>query len=114
MAKKIKPPEKRVISERVVESYLDLEGDVDTAIDALVKAKAQFGERYDRLFLENEQTCSCPYNDCGCKASLNLYGSRTETDAEFAVRVAAEAERAAAQEARDRAQFEALSKRFKS
>jgi hypothetical protein len=110
MAKQPKPPEKILISERVAGSYIDLEGDLDAAINALIDQKKFIGQ-YESLYLDSIEDCSC-YYPCNCRPRLTLMGRRMETDKEFAKRVADEAARWKAAEARDRAQYEALAKRF--
>lgn len=109
--KKTETIEPMLVSERVEGSYLDLEGDLDSAIKALTEAREEFGSRYESLYLDNQQDCGC-YGNCGCSPRLVLYGRRMETDGEFAIRKQRFEDAKAREEAQARAQFEALSKRF--
>jgi hypothetical protein len=105
-------PAKQLISAKIEHSYLDLEGSLDSAIEELQREKAEYeGKGFTGLNLQSIRDCSC-YGHCDCGPRLRLFGSRLETNDEFAKRVELEEQRAAAIEARDRAEFERLSKQF--
>ena len=82
----------------------ELEGSVDTIIAALEKLKASHPGK--ALHLEWEQI---RYDD---SYAFHLYENRLETPEEVAKRMEQDAARKSHQEARDRAEFERLSKKY--
>ncbi len=108
-----KAPQKQEVSVKIEDSYLDLSyTDIDSAIRDLTEARDKFtAEGWTKLNLQYVGDCGC-YGNCSCSERLRLFGTRLETDDEFAKRVEREMKHAADREARDRAEFERLSKQF--
>lgn len=104
-------PEKKKVSVKIDDVYLDLGySDIDSAIRDLTEAREKcLAAGYTSLNLQYVRDCGC-YGSCDCEARLRLFGERFETDAEFEARSLKEIAQKEAQAARDRAEFERLSK----
>lgn len=96
-----------------IEEYLEIEYcTLDAVVASLQKANTKYTrEGFTNLHIESVRDCGC-YHACECSPSLRLFGTRLETDEEFATRVDRETKQAAEQAERDRRDFERLSKQF--
>lgn len=93
-------------------SFLDIDYcTLDEAISVCEQIRKDYGSKYSKISIRKEAyDCGC-FSSCECKA-LVLYGTRLETDEEYSKRLEYEALYKKDIEDKERAQFEALKKKF--
>lgn len=88
------------------------ESDVADIAKRMADIQKTYGDTFDNLRFVEERDCGCYSYDCGCSPSYVLYGSRLELDIEYDYRIDNERKAKEQKEARERAQYEALKKKF--
>ena len=83
----------------------------ETIFEQMVEMKKKYGNKYTDLHFEEVDDCGC-YHPCSCRPNFYLKGKRMESDLEFRYRIDQETKKAAAQEARDRAEYEKLKAKY--
>lgn len=73
--------------------------------------KKEYSGNYSDIGFQEEWDCECD-NACSCSPTYYLRGKREETDIEYNSRVAKEAKNTAADEAREKAEYEKLKKKY--
>ena len=84
---------------------------VEELIKTLQEINDQLGKEYSNLSIESELDCGC-YNECRCRPSYYVWGTREETDLEYNFRLEEEDRRAREDLERDRKAYEELKKKF--
>lgn len=107
------PNAKKMIEVKIDTAYLDFSYvSLDSVIDDLTEVRTRYlAEGFTDLNIQPVDDCGC-YGSCSCKPRPVLYGKRLETDAEHEARRLKEVEWEAQRLARDRADYERLSKQF--
>ena len=95
---------KKIVKEEVIQSYIDIESDIDTVIEILQSLKETWGATYQRIYIERDY-----WDD---SHDLRIMGQRLETDAEYIVRVTDEKILIAQKLEIERQQYEALKAKF--
>jgi len=88
-------------------------GSLDSMIDELVHMRDTYQGEYQNMTFQEARDCGC-YDNCSCSPSYVLYGERLETDLEYDFRLKCEEKIRAEREAREKAEYERLRKRFET
>ena len=88
-------------------------GSLNSIIDELVRMRDTYQAQYQNMSFQEVRDCGC-YGDCSCSPSYVLYGERLETDLEYDFRLKYEARIRVEKEAREKAEYERLRKKFET